>query len=164
MMRWRWLISPLLLMLLGGCGQELPALKNGTPAPAFVLEQLDGHRIHFPQQHQNQVIALRFWADWCPYCYNEMQALEPVYRQYRDQGLVILAINVMQSPETAKKFVEKLGISYQTLLDRDGEVMRRYQVTGLPMTFIIDRNGLIRSRIAGESTPAVFIQAIEGLF
>lgn len=153
----------LLLALIAACGSELPAIKNGTPAPAFTLERLDGASVRFPEQYQGQVVVLRFWADWCPYCYSEMQALEPVYRQHRDQGLVILAINVMQPPETVQKFVEKLGVSYETLLDRQGEVMRRYQVMGLPMTYLIDRKGIIRARIIGESTPEVFAQAISSL-
>ncbi len=119
--------------------------------------------MRFPEQYQGQVVALRFWADWCPYCHGEMQALEPVYRQHRDQGLTILAVNVMQPPETVEKFVKDIGISYDTLLDRQGEVMRRYQVIGLPVTYLIDRQGIVRARIIGESTPEVFAQAINPL-
>jgi peroxiredoxin len=153
----------LLLTLLVACGQELPAIKNGAPAPAFTLERLDGISVRFPEQYQGQVVALRFWADWCPYCHSEMQALEPVYRQHRDQGLVILAVNVLQPPETVQKFVKDIDISYETLLDRQGEVMRLYQVMGLPVTYLIDRQGIVRARIIGESTPEVFTQAISGL-
>ena len=92
-----------------------------------------------------------------------MKALEPVYRRYRDRGLVVLAVNVMQPPETVKKFVEELSVSYDILLDRQGEVMRSYRVMGLPMTFIVDRQGVIRARIVGESTPEVFERAIASL-
>ncbi|HOB61301.1 MAG TPA: TlpA disulfide reductase family protein [Candidatus Competibacteraceae bacterium] len=152
-----------LLGLLMACEQELPAIKIGTPAPAFTLDRLDGPSAHFPEDYRGKVVAIRFWADWCPFCRNEMTALEPVYRQYHDQGLVILAVNVMQAPETARKFVEQLGISYEVLLDRQGEALRRYQVMGLPMTFIVDRQGVTRARIVGESTSEVFAQAIEGL-
>lgn len=159
----RYLLCLLLLTFLAACDQEWPAIKNGVPAPAFTLERLDGSSVHFPERYQGQVVALRFWADWCPYCHGEMQALEPVYRQYRDQGLVILAVNVMQSPETVQKFIEELGISYETLLDRQGEVMRLYQVMGLPVTYLIDRQGIVRARIIGESTPEVFTQVISGL-
>lgn len=159
----RFLPCFLLLTLLTACSQELPAIKNGTPAPAFTLERLDGSSVRFPEQYQGQVVALRFWADWCPYCHSEMQALEPVYRQHRDKGLIILAVNVLQPQETVQKFVQEIGISYETLLDRQGEVMRRYQVMGLPVTYLIDRQGIVRARIIGESTPEVFTQAISGL-
>lgn len=157
------LLVLLLLALLAGCEQESPAIKIGAPAPAFTLERLDGSSVRFPGQYRGQVAAVRFWADWCAYCHDEMKALEPVYRQHRDRGLVVLAINVMQPPETVKKFVEELGVSYDILLDRQGEVMRGYRVMGLPMTFIVDRQGVIRARIVGESTPEVFDQAIASL-
>lgn len=155
--------SLLLFTLLTACNSELPAIHNGAPAPAFILERLDGSSARFPEQYQGQVVALRFWADWCPYCHGEMQALEPVYRQHRDRGLIILAVNVMQPTETVQKFVKDTGISYETLLDRQGEVMRRYQVIGLPVTYLIDRQGVVRTRIIGESTPEVFAQAINPL-
>ncbi|HMR02950.1 MAG TPA: TlpA disulfide reductase family protein, partial [Candidatus Competibacter phosphatis] len=108
-------------------------------------------------------VAIRFWADWCPYCHDEMQALEPVYRQYRDQGLAILAVNVLQPLETVRPFVQGLDISYEVLLDPQGAVTRDYRVMGLPMTFIVDRQGVIRARIVGESTPEVFERAIATL-
>ena len=159
----RHLFALILLALLAGCEQELPTIKLGTPAPAFTLEQLDGPSVRFPEQSRGQVVAIRFWADWCPFCRSEMTALEPVYRQHRDRGLVILAVNVMQPPETVRKFIQELGVSYDVLLDRQGEVMRSYRVMGLPMTFIVDRQGVIRARIVGESTPQVFERAITNL-
>ena len=164
LMHWRkygW--SLLFSVLLAGCGSEMPTIKNGATAPAFTLERLDGSKVNFPAQYQNQVVLLRFWADWCPYCHDEMQALEPIYQQYREQGLVVLALNVMQPPEVAEKFVKNLGISYPILLDREGEVMRNYRVMGLPVTYVIDRKGLVRSRIIGESTPDALRQVIGAL-
>lgn len=152
-----------LALLLAGCEQNVTAIKTNTPAPAFALDRLDGSGVRFPDQYRGQVVAIRFWADWCPYCRAEMRALEPVYRQYRDRGLVILAINVLQPPETVRPFVRELGISYDVLLDPQGEVTRDYRVMGLPMTFIVDRQGVIRTRIVGESTPEAFARAIAGL-
>ncbi|MCB1777024.1 MAG: TlpA family protein disulfide reductase [Candidatus Competibacteraceae bacterium] len=150
-------------LLLTACDTgDLPTIRNGDPAPAFTLERLDGSPLRFPEQYRGQVVALRFWADWCPYCYGEMKALEPVYRRRHKEGLVILAVNVMQPPETVRRFVDELGLSYEIALDRQGEVMRLYQVMGLPVTLIIDRQGAVRSRILGESSPEVFEQAIAG--
>jgi len=153
----------LLSVLLTGCEQNVTAAKTDSPAPAFTLERLDGPNVHFPEQYRGQVVAIRFWADWCPYCHAEMQALEPVYRQYRDRGLAILAVNVLQPLETVRSFVQGLDISYEVLLDPQGAVTRDYRVMGLPMTFIVDRQGVIRARIVGESTPEVFERAITTL-
>lgn len=153
----------LLASLATGCEDPLSSMPIGVPAKAFVLNHLDGHAVRFPEDYRDQVVAIRFWADWCPYCKNEMAALEPVYRQYQDQGLFILAVNVMQSPATARAFTERLGISYDVLLDSQGDVMRRYGVMGLPMTFIVDRQGIVRARIIGEATAEIFAQAVRPL-
>jgi len=109
------------------------------------------------------VVAIRYWADWCPFCESEMNQLEPVYRKYRDQGLVILAINVRQDRDTAKEFISRLNVSYDTLLDVEGEVARLYGVMGLPTTFFVERDGRLRSRILGESTPETFEQIVEDM-
>jgi len=159
----RLLLGLALLAVLAACKPDVPVLKIDAPAPAFALERLDGAAIRFPEQYRGRVVALRFWADWCPYCHGEMKALEPVYRQRRDQGLAILAVNILQPPETVQRFVQELDLSYEIALDRQGEVMRLYQVMGLPITFIIDRQGIVRNRIVGESTPEEFEQAIAGL-
>jgi thiol-disulfide isomerase/thioredoxin len=108
-----------------------------------------------------KVVAVRFWADWCPFCENEMQAIEPVYQKYRGQGLVILAVNVRQDRGTTLAFMEKLDVSYAALLDEDGVVARDYGVMGLPTTFFIDRDGRVAGRILGESTAEVFAQMVE---
>ena len=88
-----------------------PNDDHGPPAPAFTLNRLDGTTIQFPEHYRDKIVAIRFWADWCPFCKTEMADLEPVYRHYHDRGLVILAINVMQSPEDVRAFTERLGIS-----------------------------------------------------
>jgi len=153
----------LLFILLTGCEQQLPTAKTGMPAPTFTLNHLNGTTIQFPEHYRGKVVAIRFWADWCPFCKTEMADLEPVYRHYRDRGLVILAINVMQSPEEVRAFTDRMGISYEVLLDSQGEVMRRYGVMGLPMTFIVDRHGIIKTRIAGESTADAFASILDEL-
>lgn len=147
-------------LLLAGCSDPQNHLKNGAPAPGFQLERLDGGQVRFPDQYRGQVVAVRFWADWCPFCEGEMKLLEPVYRKYRGRGLTILAVNVRQDRDTARAFIEKLHISYDALLDYEGEVTRSYGVNALPTTFIIDANGVLRSRILGESTPEAFERAV----
>jgi len=134
-------------MQITGCSDETAQLVNGQPAPGFQLQRLEGGDTIFPTDYQHKVVAVRFWADWCPFCESEMRALEPVYQKYRGQGLVILALNVRQDSDTAQKFIEKLNISYGTLLDIEGEVARAYGVMGLPTTFFIDGRGVLQKRI-----------------
>ncbi len=149
------LLPVLAALLLAGCGAEAPQLVNGSPAPSFDLERLDGGRAHFPGDYRGQLVAIRFWADWCPFCKDEMTALEPVYQRLQAQGFHILAVNVRQDAATATAFVQRLGISYETLLDTSGVVARSYGVQGLPTTFFVDGDGILRTRILGESSPEV---------
>lgn len=158
---------PLLLLLaallLAGCGGDPVALNNGEPAPGFTLNRLDGSQVTLTRLRRGSVVAIRFWADWCPFCEQEMSDLEPVYQRLKGQGFEMLAINVRQDQATVKRFTSRLGISYPVLLDVHGEVARSYAVMGLPTTFFIDRQGVVRQRILGESTPDTFTQIAIGL-
>nr|WP_178941498.1 TlpA disulfide reductase family protein [endosymbiont of Lamellibrachia barhami] len=131
--------------------------------PGFILDRLESGSLDFPNALRGKVVAIRFWADWCPFCESEMKNIEPVYRQKQERGLVILAINVRQDRKTAAAFIRKLNISYDVLLDRDGEVARRYGVIALPTTFIVDRQGNLHTRILGESTSKLFHKIVEEL-
>ena len=144
------------LLVATGCGESTPQLQTGAPPPEFRLATVAGGEVAFPAQTAGQIVAIRFWADWCPFCESEMTQLEPVYRKYGQQGLRILAVNVRQDPDTARRFVARLGISYETLLDSDGRVARTYGVLGLPTTFFVDRDGRLKGKVVGESTPDVF--------
>jgi cytochrome c biogenesis protein CcmG/thiol:disulfide interchange protein DsbE len=157
------LLFPLLALLLVACGEEPKAPVNGEASPAFTLQKLEGGSVSFPTDLSGKVVAIRFWADWCPFCESEMRQLEPVYTKYQGRGLVILAINVRQERPTVDAFVSKLNISYDTLLDIEGEVARSYAVMGLPTTYFVDRGGKLKSKIIGESTPEAFEQIIQGM-
>lgn len=150
-----------LLPLFMGCGSEEKQLITGRPPPAFALERLRGGTLQFPGDLGDRVVAIRFWADWCPFCEGEMRQLEPLHRKYRERGLTILAVNVRQDRDTAARFVGRLDISYDTLLDPAGDVARAYGVIGLPTTFFVDADGLLRTRILGESTPETFEEIIQ---
>lgn len=147
------LLILLVVGLLVSCGDKTQHLVNGEPVPAFELPNLQGEKVAVPEVGQGQLLVLRFWADWCPFCAKEMTALEPVYRAYQAQGLVFLAINVRQDRDTAQAFIDKLNITYPVLLDEEGEVSRAYSVMGLPTTYFVGREGRLHGKIIGESTP-----------
>lgn len=150
-------------IFLTACGPETPGVANGDLAPGFALQHLDGHPVSFPGDMEGRVVAIRFWADWCPFCEGEMRSIEPVFRTYREQGLTVLAINVRQDPETAARFIESLAISYDVLLDEDGAVARSYGVSALPTTFFVDRRGKLVTRILGESTPEILERIVKDM-
>jgi peroxiredoxin len=145
------------ILLLAACGgPDTPAPVNGRPAPAFQLNSLAGDAVSLPADLAGKVVAVRFWADWCPYCRKEMAELQPVYIRLHGRGLEILAVNVAQDADTVRRFVEPLGIGYPVLLDTDGATARAYGVKALPITWLVDARGLVRGKIVGEATPEVF--------
>lgn len=157
----RLFLSLCFLVLLVGCGEEAtrpPA--SDTAAPAFAAVDLAGGAVKVPDDFKGRVVALRFWADWCPYCRKEMAGLQPVYARLRERGLEILAVNVAQDAATARAFVEPLGIGYPVLLDPDGATARAYGVQALPTTWLLDGRGVVRGKIVGEATPEVFEQQV----
>ena len=167
MLKMKKALLPIVLLLslfTLGCSEGPKAPENEEAAPSFTLDTLAGGKLRFPDDLQGKVVAIRFWADWCPFCESEMTLLEPVYQEYREKGLVILAINVRQDLKTVESFIGKLDISYDTLLDFEGDVARQYGVIGLPTTFFVDRKGVLKSRILGESTPEIFVEMITDLF
>lgn len=147
---------PLILLLAACGGPDTPAPVNGQLAPAFQLNSLVGGTLTVPGSVTGKVVAIRFWADWCPYCRKEMAELQPVYARLHERGLEILAVNVAQDAETARRFVEPLGITYPVLLDPDGATARAYGVKALPITWLVDARGVVRGKIVGEATPEVF--------
>jgi cytochrome c biogenesis protein CcmG/thiol:disulfide interchange protein DsbE len=154
---------PLILLLAACGGSDTPAPVNGQLAPSFQLQLLAGGTLAVPDSVAGKVVAVRFWADWCPYCRKEMAELQPVYARLHERGLEILAVNVAQDAETARRFVEPLGIRYPVLLDTDGATARAYGVKALPMTWLIDRHGVVRGKIVGEATPEVFERKVSEL-
>ena len=154
--------AALVLVIITGCDSERPLIPNGRHAPAFELEHLNGGRVRLSDL-RGQVVAIRFWADWCRFCKKEMRDLEPEYQRLAPQGLRMLAINVEQKRARVARTIEDIGISYDTLLDSDGAVSRDYGVIALPVTFLVDRKGVVRGKIIGESDPVTFSQMVEPL-
>lgn len=149
--------------LLSGCSDNNAPLVKGQPTPEFSLQNLQGHSVHFPGQFEHQVILISFWADWCPSCKKEMRDFETLFQQYKKQGLSVLAINVAQDKDTAMAFIDDLNLSYQVLLDTNGDVAKAYSISSLPSALIIDRRGNLHTRILGETPAEVFKQILSSL-
>lgn len=151
----------LLLLVATACEPAPPKPQTGEPARPFAAERLDGQRLSLPGDLAGSVVLVRFWADWCAFCKQEMKDVEEVYQATRDRGFRVLAINVGQKRETAAAFTSKLGITYDVLLDPDSAIARSYGVVGLPTSFLIGRDGTLRAKILGESDKAVLARMVE---
>jgi len=124
----------------------------GFPAPKFSLADLSGHKLELKNiTAKNKVTLLNFWATWCPPCRAEIPEFVKFYRKYAAQGVTILAVNQREQPATVKTFVKKAGIKFPVLTDSTGKVGELYQILSIPTTFVIDRQGTIRSVIKGST-------------
>ncbi len=122
----------------------------GSLAPDFRLMDLHGKAVSL-SDYRGKVILLNFWATWCGPCRVEMPAMEALYRSMQSKGLEILAVSVDQEgTAVTRPFQEALGLSFPILHDQDYQVGLTYGARTLPMTFAIDRQGIIRQLVFGS--------------
>ncbi|RME05823.1 MAG: TlpA family protein disulfide reductase [Anaerolineae bacterium] len=162
--RSRWYLLLIIVFLLGGAwtllsrvstaettnGAPPPSPREGFSAPDFTLELLGGGEMSLSEL-RGQAVMINLWASWCPPCRAEMPAIERVYQDLKDEGLVVLAVNTtfQDSEAAAVEFVAEFGLTFPVLLDRTGAVSNRYQLRGLPSTYFVDREGVIRAVVVG---------------
>jgi peroxiredoxin len=152
----------LLVALVSSCGGEPPPkLNTGDVAPRFKTVQVDGVPVDFPSAYAGKPVMLRFWADWCKFCEPEMKIIDQM--RLRHAGLVILAVNTGQDKPTIEAFMKKLGVGYPAALDESSKIAKSYGVVGLPTTFLIDGQGVVRGKIIGEADEAMFERHIKTL-
>ena len=152
----RFLLLLLIAPLFAACDGGAPKLNTGASAPAFSAARLDGSTAHFPEDFRGKPVIIRFWADWCRYCEGEMKAIDRVYQRRRDKGLQVLAVNAGQDRESVGAFIKKIGVSYPALLDEESAIARLYGVVGLPTTYFVGADGIIKNKVVGEADEAVF--------
>jgi peroxiredoxin len=162
--RWIWL--PALVLLLAGCGGSGPGLKEGISvgqrAPDFRLEALDGSQVSLGD-HRGQVVLINFWATWCDPCLSEIPDLEAVYQARRDDGFTILGVNSHETRGAIEPFVAQMDVSYPMLIDENGQVAKMYRPPGLPMSLLVDCEGIIRVRHLGLLTSDQLQEYLAGL-
>lgn len=136
-----------LTLFIAACGQK-PNAKKGKPAPDFTLVDLNG-KTWTLSELKEQVVLINFWATWCPPCREEMPSMERLYRSLPRDNFKMLAILNNDDPALAKDFAEKLGLTMPILDDQANMVGPKYGLTGLPETFIVDKQGILREKFIG---------------
>ncbi len=151
-----WVRVPTLLLILavgvtactGGSSGTSRGVGEGNLARDFTLRTLDGTEVSL-SDYRGNVVLINFWATWCPPCTAEIPDLEAAYRERQDEGFVVLGVNEEESREQVEPFVIALNMTYPVLLDESGRVLRLYRGVGLPMSVIVDQEGVIRARHVG---------------
>jgi len=115
----------------------------GKPAPEWTLDSLAGESVSL-SDYRGQAVVLNFWATWCGYCEMEIPHFVALYAEASEEGLVILAVDMMEERADVRAYAEDMGMEFPILLDSQGAVADRYYVRGIPTTVFIDRDGIVR--------------------
>lgn len=163
----RWFLIPVLCLGWAGAGplgveaddirspeaapllvaDRIPQLNE--EAPNFLLKDSQGFNVTL-DQFRGKVVLLNFWATWCGPCKIEMSAMERLYRSFSRKDFEILAVSTdAQGAAVTRPFQQEVGFTFPVLHDADFRIGLRYGARTLPMTFLIDRKGIIRNRIPG---------------
>ena len=129
---------------------KISAPQAGFAAPDFTLKTPNGEEYTLSELKGNAVLV-NLWATWCPPCRAEMPAIEKIYQEYKDQGLVVLAVDMtyQDDPANVAPFVQKYGLTFPILLEETGNVGVLYQLRSLPSSYFINRAGIIQEVVIG---------------
>jgi peroxiredoxin len=114
-----------------------------APAPDFTLRTQGGPNLRL-QEQRGKVVLVNFWATWCGPCRQEMPHLNKLQDKYRSAGLLILGVNVDDDTRNAAEVSTKLGLKFPVLFDTDKAVSKLYDMSTMPSTVVIDREGRVR--------------------
>ncbi len=145
-----------------GCTPSSPAVENGRQetavgvkvgelAPDFTLTDLEGNSVTL-SEYRGKVVFINFWATWCPPCRAEMPEIEAIYQEYKDKGVVVIGVDILEPEDVVRQFVEQGGYSWIFVLDATGAVSDDYKITAIPTSFFIDREGVIQVVNIGAMT------------
>ncbi|UYY97171.1 thiol-disulfide oxidoreductase ResA [Peribacillus frigoritolerans] len=127
------------------------SLRKGSDAPNFVLTDMEG-REHKLSDYKGKGVFLNFWGTYCKPCEYEMPYMENQYKNFKDQGVEILAVNVGESDYAVNNFITKHDLTFPVMIDKGREVENAYRVDILPVSFLVDKEGKVIDIITGALT------------
>lgn len=139
-----------MVLLLSGCRQDAggPGIELDEPAPDFTLVDTTG-RTWSLGELKGQVVFVNFWASWCQPCLQEMPSMQALNSFLPDEGFVMLSILFNDAPALAENIAERLNLTFPILIDPENSAARAYGLTGVPETYIIDKQGVLRKKFIG---------------
>ena len=139
----------LIIVLSGLLGMAARPPLIGSPAPEIVLKDLQGRDVKLSDL-RGKVVLVNFWATWCKPCKEEMPAMQASYDKLRDKGFVVLAVNELEDTARVAEHIRTHGHTFEVVMDHNNQVANMYGVVGLPASFLIDPQGIVRERISGS--------------
>ena len=132
-------------------------------APKFSLTDLSGQKLDL-SSYRGRVVLLDFWATWCGPCRTEIPRFVDLQSKYQDQGLQIIGISLDDDPKPVRVFYQQFKMNYPVAIG-DANLAERYGgILGLPVTFLIDRDGRIYAKHVGETDVSIIEHEIKSLF
>ena len=127
------------------------AAEVGEKAPSFAIVSLTSNETVSLEDFKGKVVILDFWASWCGPCLVAMPKLSALSDSLPHDKAALLAVSVDSDPRRAKRFMMKMGATYDSLIDPEGDVAGMYDLPGMPTTFVIDQEGKITAQLVGFS-------------
>jgi len=121
----------------------------GNLAPNFQLQDINYGAVSL-RDYRGSPIMLNFWATWCGPCRHEMPFIQQVHEDWQDRGLIIITVNLGEDQFKVSDFMRNNGLTFPALLDIQKSVAGQYDVTAIPTTFFIDKDGVIQERRVGS--------------
>lgn len=150
--KWLQVVILFFILVIGGYAivtglidSQEKAIDAGDELLDFTLTDLDGNIVSLAD-YKGKAIMLNFWGTFCPPCVYEMPLFQEYYERHKDDGLVILAVNLNEPPVTVRRFVKEHGLTFPILLDKE-VVRKQYGVKQYPTTFFVNRQGIVVSKI-----------------
>lgn len=133
---------------------QIRKYEDKGKAQDFTLRNLDGQDVSL-SNFAGKIVFLNFWATWCVPCRKEMPAIEKLYQEFREKGLVVLALNWREDVDKIKPFLEEVKLSFPILLDSDGKVYDAYAAVSLlpraiPISYLINQEGMLIGGVLGD--------------
>lgn len=129
---------------------DINPVEVSSRAPDFHAVNLASGRSQGLAAYRGKVVLLNIWATWCEPCRTEMPSIERLQQQLGGTDFAILAVSVDKDPsDVVKQFQRQYGLTFAILQDRTGDIQRIYQTTGVPESFVINREGLIVKKVIG---------------
>ncbi|MGQ9569761.1 MAG: TlpA family protein disulfide reductase [Thermodesulfovibrionales bacterium] len=130
---------------------QVPKTRIGVPVPNIELTNFQKNRFKLSDL-RGSVIFINFWATWCPPCIDELPSIERLSRKFKgNSAFRIVTILYNDDLDKANYFMKEFNYTFPVYIDSDGSAAEKFGITGVPETFIIDKNGILRNKIIGPS-------------